>query len=71
MNLMTRKEFNNGVSTELTYDSWTQRIENINTPNLQNLDYSFDEKGNIIEAFPTTFSMKTSISSMTIWTVCF
>ncbi|WNY24060.1 hypothetical protein MmiHf6_13850 [Methanimicrococcus hongohii] len=45
---MTRKEFNNGVSTELTYDSWTQRIENINTPNLQNLDYSFDEKGNII-----------------------
>ncbi|WNY24065.1 hypothetical protein MmiHf6_13900 [Methanimicrococcus hongohii] len=48
MNLMTRKKFNNGISTELTYDSWTQRIENINTPNLQNLDYSFDEKGNII-----------------------
>ncbi|WNY29404.1 hypothetical protein MmiEs2_16310 [Methanimicrococcus stummii] len=48
MNLMTRKDFTNGISTDLTYDDWTQRIENINTPNLQNLDYSFDEKGNII-----------------------
>lgn len=48
MNLITRKGFNNGISTDLTYDGWTKRLENINTPNLQNLDYSFDEKGNII-----------------------
>jgi len=48
MNLMTRKDFANGVSTDLTYDGWTKRLENINTPGLQNLDYSFDEKGNVI-----------------------
>ncbi|MDR0766850.1 MAG: hypothetical protein LBE57_00150 [Methanosarcinales archaeon] len=47
MSLIT-KEFANGVSTELTYDSLTMRIANINTPRLQNLDYFFDEKGNVV-----------------------
>ncbi|MDV0446472.1 hypothetical protein MsAg5_03110 [Methanosarcinaceae archaeon Ag5] len=49
MNLITKKEFSNGVTTDLTYDGWTKRLQNINTPDLQDLDYSFDEKGNIIE----------------------
>ncbi|MDR0766854.1 MAG: RHS repeat-associated core domain-containing protein [Methanosarcinales archaeon] len=48
MNLITKVEFANDVSTDLTYDSLTMRIANINTPGLQNLDYSFDEKGNVV-----------------------
>ena len=48
MNLITQVKFANGVTTDLTYDSLTKRISNINTPGLQNLDYFFDEKGNII-----------------------
>jgi len=48
MNLMTRKAFSNNVATDLTYDGWTKRLENINTPGLQNIDYTFDLKGNIV-----------------------
>jgi|GEM_PF-3106392 len=48
MNLMTRKSFSNGKETELTYDSQTKRLENIYTPGLQNLNYAFDPKGNVI-----------------------
>ena len=48
MNLMTRKEFSNNVATDLAYDGWTKRLENIDTPGLQNIDYSFDLKGNVI-----------------------
>jgi len=51
MNLMTRKDFANNVSTDLTYDGWTKRLENIYTPDLQDIDYSFDEKGNVIGIF--------------------
>ena len=48
MNLMTRKEFSNNVATDLTYDGWTKRLENIDTPGLQNINYAFDLKGNIV-----------------------
>ena len=48
MNLMTRKEFSNNVATDLTYDGWTKRLENIDTPGLQNINYAFDPKGNIV-----------------------
>jgi len=48
MNLMTRQEYANSVATDLTYNSQTHRLENINTSGLQNIDYSFDPVGNII-----------------------
>ena len=48
MNLMTQKKFANGVSTDLTYDGWSMRLANIYTPGLQDIKYSFDEKGNVI-----------------------
>jgi RHS repeat-associated core domain len=45
---MTQKQFANGVSTDLIYDGWSMRLANIYTPGLQDINYSFDEKGNVI-----------------------
>ena len=48
MNLMTRKEFSNNIATDLTYDGWTKRLEHISTLGLQDIDYLFDPKGNVL-----------------------
>ena len=48
-NLMTEKELGNNVNTTLTYNQTTSRLQNIRTGTLQNLTYTFDAKGNIIQ----------------------
>ncbi|WP_292464160.1 hypothetical protein [Methanolobus sp.] len=48
-NQITTKELSNGVVTNYTYDSQKLLLDRIYTQNLQDLNYDFDNVGNILE----------------------
>ena len=47
-NKITKKEYNNGISTTLTYDQNNFRLSSIHTTGIQDLNYRFDCAGNVI-----------------------
>jgi YD repeat-containing protein len=48
-NQITSKELSNGVVTTYTYDTEKLLLDRIYTPGLQDLNYEFDNVGNILE----------------------
>ncbi|MBP2029401.1 RHS repeat-associated protein [Methanohalophilus levihalophilus] len=48
-NQITRKKYSNGVVTNYTYDSQKMLLERIYAADLQDLEYEFDNVGNILE----------------------
>ncbi|WP_440948224.1 DUF2341 domain-containing protein [Methanosarcina sp. T3] len=59
-NQITRKEYSNGVITTYTYDSQKLLLDRIYSAGLQDLNYDFDNVGNVLEiADNTQNSVKT------------